>query len=131
MIKPGLLIKYVTQGFDWGSSYRGASHILPTFTDDQARFGRRYTGCRFVGRGEIVTDPLGELFSILTVGKGFEAGSLHRLYSLKGIFLICIHMCSLYRQKTHTQNQLFFLPFSIFLHYEYTIFTSVSGFCIS
>lgn len=114
IIKPRLLIKYVTQGFDWGSSYREASHILPTFTDDQARFGRRYTGCRFVGREEIVTDPLSELFSILTVGKGFEAGSLHHLYSLKGIFLICIHMCSLYRQKknTHSESASFF--FSIF-----------------
>lgn len=70
------------------------SYLL-TFTNDQAWFHGRYTGCRFVGRGEIVAHPLGKLLSIITVEKGFEAGSLHHLYSLKGVFLIYVYMCSL------------------------------------
>lgn len=72
--------------------------FLLAFTDDRAWFSRRNAG--FAGRGEIVTDALSKLFSFLTIGKGFESGSLHQLHSLKGIFPICVHMCSLYRKKS-------------------------------
>lgn len=92
---------------------------LHTFTHDEAWFDRRYTRCRFVGRGEIVTDPLSKLLCIFTDRKGFEAGSLHHLYSLKGIFLIRVDMCSLYRQKKNTLGSISFFPFSFMMFVSY------------
>lgn len=76
---------------------------MPTFADDWAWFGWRNTEYTFAGRREIVTNPLCKLFGILTIGEGFEAGSLHCLYNLEGLFPICEDMCSLY-----TQNKTFF-----------------------
>lgn len=88
-----------TYGIGHFSLYReDLTLCLLAFTDNRAWLSRRNAG--FAGRGEIVTDALSKLFSILTIGKGFESGSLHQLHSLKGIFPICVHMCSLYRKKS-------------------------------
>lgn len=72
----------------------------PTSADDCARFGRRSAGRTFAGREEIVANALGEAFGILTVRVGFEAGALHALHSLEGVFPVCEYVRSICRQNT-------------------------------
>lgn len=70
-----------------------------TFVKHQARFDGRNTGSAFTRRRVVVTYAFGKLLSILTIGESFKPSPLHHFNGLQSLFLIYVHMGSLYKVR--------------------------------
>lgn len=75
-----------------------------TFVKHQARFDGRNTETDFTRRRVVVTYAFGKLLSILAIGESFKPSPLHHFNGLQSLFLIRVHMGSLYRAR-RKENQ--------------------------